>query len=228
MLGALARVLHRSLRGPKPSVARCAEPQLASARSSVSIGTAIASASAAARRSSRIGSPIPNTRLAATVVASSAPIGAARAGQVQRVGRQLVQPQTPERDEQFIAPGPAQAGQRQALEQPLEAPLRASSRGRPRRPPPAPPAGRPRAQSTAGRRAACSSPRAGSCEVRGPSTIADRSGALVGGRRGRAQRLANPGERVVLRPRPARGTRSGSTPSSHARDRAPASARTSP
>ena len=85
---------------------------------------ATACASAAARRSSRIGSPIPNTRLAAIVVASSPPVRPARAGQVQRVGTQLVQPQPAEGDEQFVAPGAAEPGQREALEQPLEAALR--------------------------------------------------------------------------------------------------------
>ena len=135
--------------GGNPSVARCGDAQLASARSSVCRGTSIASASAAARRSRWIGSPIANSRLAASVQRSLAE-SPRDARQVQGVGLQLIQAQAAERDEQVIAAHPPEAGQREPLEQPLEAPLGAPPGvAGERRPPGSPP--------SCGRRAACRS-----------------------------------------------------------------------
>ena len=104
---------------------------------------------------------------------------------------QLVQPETPERDQQLVAPHAPEAGEREALEQPLEAPLRAPravarerDRLQPRRSGRAGRSRLRRAPPTGGRRSSVSAP----------------ARRVVGGARAERDALA---DRAALRPRPA-------------------------
>ena len=201
--------------GGIPSVARSGEIQFASARSSASSGTSAALASAPARRSSSSGSAIPKTRLAASVAGSSAetprwPARCSDVGAQRRRGRG-VRAIT----QQVVAPGAAKPRQRESLEDALEA-----ARGRP-----GGVAGErggcaarvPLARPRTARRGAAAlhplqvgeqrpAPRAGSCELRGPSgdalEVGQRrrtAGCEQRGRAGRSggDRSADAGERVL-------------------------------
>ena len=211
--------------GGKPSVARSrrrpvGERQIERSRSA----RATASASARARRSSSSGSPIPKTRLAASVVGSSRAARARRRGAASRAAAHTA-PRRPSSDEQLVAPDAREAGQREALEHPLEAPLAALQAASPVK---ARVACEPRlrARPTGGRRRSVREPRAGSCEVRGPSAHARR----------RSRQLAAPGahraaprgcRRTDRAPRAGRGRRSGSTIHVARSRSSPASARAS-
>ena len=176
----------------KPSVARCAECQLASARSSVSTGTddGLRERRRAPLQQQRIADPEHALGGQRRQVLRGEP---ARAGQMQRVGLQLVEPEASEQHQQLVAPGAREAGQREPLEHPLEAP-RGAPRGvarERRRLRAAPAAAAPRrsryrrAPPTGGRRSASRR------RARGRGRCAVRAGC----RRGRAARRGAPRER---------------------------------
>ena len=106
--------------GPAPKVVRGssgARCQFHSARSSASSGTSHASASAAARRSSSSGSPMPNTRLAASWARSAAPTCSESAAMSQT-------PRRPRETRRSMRGALAEPRQGQPLEDPREAALR--------------------------------------------------------------------------------------------------------
>ena len=222
---ALSACLDRHVSRRTPSVARDPEPQFASARSSVSIGTEIASVSARARRSSSSGSPIANTRLAANVARSPecASLALVRCSES---ARSSYRPSPPASRAGHSAPcdrNRAAPGARS----PLEAPLGGPPRHRPRTHPPAAPG------------------------ALGPVAVSEQRArparGIVGGARTERNliELAQPAQVVGVhrrqwrpercgcrrrdpRPPAARGRRSKSTPTSPARCLPRPSARTSP
>ena len=94
--------------------------QLTSARSSAATGTSAAAASSAARRRRFIGSPMPKTRLAASV----GRVARLPQPEHQRPRLDVEQPEAPRREQELIARAAREAGELQALEGAVEAPLR--------------------------------------------------------------------------------------------------------